>query len=116
MKTKNKMKDFETEFEEWWEVAKEYFIKELEKNLAQHRAHEIILRYKLEAYQKRFQILFVDVACTLPCVERCVYTCISSGKTLFHTNQGKQNLHWYLHLLEWATFNPGNIKIWTQKL
>jgi hypothetical protein len=30
------MKDFEAEFEEWWEVIKEYFTK-LEKNLVQHR-------------------------------------------------------------------------------
>jgi hypothetical protein len=29
MKTKNKMKDFETKFEELWEVVKEYFTKEL---------------------------------------------------------------------------------------
>jgi hypothetical protein len=50
MKTKNKMKDFEAKFKEWWEVAKEYFTKELEKNLAQHKADERILRYKLEAY------------------------------------------------------------------
>ncbi len=49
----NKMKDFKIESEEWWEVAKEYFIKELEKNLAQHRADERIMRYKLEAYQKK---------------------------------------------------------------
>jgi hypothetical protein len=34
MRTKNKMNDFEAEFEEWWEVAEEYFTKELEKNLA----------------------------------------------------------------------------------
>jgi hypothetical protein len=54
MRTKNKMKDFKVESEEWWEVVKEYFIKELEKNLAQHRANERILRYKLEAYQKNF--------------------------------------------------------------
>ncbi len=33
MKMKNKM-DFEAQFEEWWEVANEYFTKELEKNLA----------------------------------------------------------------------------------
>jgi hypothetical protein len=33
MRTKNKM-DFEAKFEEWWEVAEEYFTKELEKNLA----------------------------------------------------------------------------------
>jgi hypothetical protein len=54
MKTKNKMKDFEAKFEEWWEVAKEYFTKELEKNLAQRRVNERILKYKLEAYQKNF--------------------------------------------------------------
>ncbi len=33
MKMKNKMKKFEAEFEECWEVAEEYFTKELEKNL-----------------------------------------------------------------------------------
>ncbi len=54
MRTKNKMKDFEAKFEEWWKVAKEYFTKELEKNLAQHTADERILRYMLEAYQKNF--------------------------------------------------------------
>jgi len=54
MRTKNKMKDFEAKFEEWWEVAKEYFMKQLEKNLAQHRVGERIIRYKLEAYQKKF--------------------------------------------------------------
>ncbi len=54
MKTNNKMKDYEAKFEEWWEVAEEYFTKELEKNLAQHRIDERIMRYKLEAYQKNF--------------------------------------------------------------
>jgi hypothetical protein len=34
MRTKNKMKDSEAKFEEWWEVVEEYFTKELEKNLA----------------------------------------------------------------------------------
>jgi hypothetical protein len=34
MRTKNEMKDSKVEFEEWWEVTKEYFTKELEKNLA----------------------------------------------------------------------------------
>jgi len=34
MKMKNKMKDFEVESEEWWEVTKEYITKELEKNFA----------------------------------------------------------------------------------
>jgi hypothetical protein len=32
IKTKNKMKDFEAKFKEWWKVAEEYF-KELEKTL-----------------------------------------------------------------------------------
>jgi hypothetical protein len=50
MRTKNKMKHFEAECEEWWEVVEEYFIKELEKNLAQHITNERIMRYKLEAY------------------------------------------------------------------
>ncbi len=54
MKINNKMKDFDVEFEEWWEVAKEYFIKELEKNLAQHRGDEKNLKYKLQIYQKNF--------------------------------------------------------------
>jgi hypothetical protein len=48
------MKDFEAKYEEWWEVANEYFTKELEKNMAQHRADERIMRYKFEAYQKNF--------------------------------------------------------------
>ncbi len=54
MRTKNKMKDFEAKFEEWWEVVEEYFIKELEKNLAYYRDDERILKYKLEVYQKNF--------------------------------------------------------------
>jgi hypothetical protein len=49
MRMKNKMKDFEVEFEEWWEVVEEYL--ELEQTLAQHRANERIIGYKLEAYQ-----------------------------------------------------------------
>ncbi len=44
------MKDFEAKFEEWWEVAKKYFTKELEKNMVQHIVDERILKYKLEAY------------------------------------------------------------------
>jgi hypothetical protein len=47
------MKDFEAEFEEWWGVIEEYFVKELEKILAWHRANERILRYKLEIYYKK---------------------------------------------------------------
>jgi len=50
------MKDSKAKSEEWWEVAKEYFIKELKKNLAQHKANEIFLKYKLEMYQKKFPI------------------------------------------------------------
>jgi hypothetical protein len=50
MKTKNKMKDSEVECEEWWEVVKEYFTKELENNLVQHKVDERILGYKLETY------------------------------------------------------------------
>ncbi len=61
MRMKNKIKDSKVKFEKWWEVAEEYFIKELEKNLAQHRANEKILSYKLEAYQKKFQISFVAI-------------------------------------------------------
>jgi len=48
MRTKNKMKDFEAQSKEWWEVAKEYFAKELEKNLVWYRTDERILKYKLE--------------------------------------------------------------------
>ncbi len=61
MKTKNKMKDSKIEYEEWWEVVEEYFTKELKKNLAQHRADERILKYKLEAYQKNFPNFIVAV-------------------------------------------------------
>jgi hypothetical protein len=31
MKMKNKLKDFKGESEEWWEVAKEHFIKEVRR-------------------------------------------------------------------------------------
>ncbi len=54
MKTNNKMKNYASEFEEQWEVTKEYFMKKLENNLAQHKTNERIIRYKLEAYQKNF--------------------------------------------------------------
>jgi hypothetical protein len=53
MRMKNKVKDFEVESEEWWEVAEVYFTKEMEKNLAQHKANEKTMKYKLEAYQKK---------------------------------------------------------------
>jgi hypothetical protein len=56
------MKDSKVEYEEWWEVAEEYFTKELEKHLAQHRADERIMMYKLKVYQK--QIL--DFVCGSP--------------------------------------------------
>jgi hypothetical protein len=54
MRTNNKMKDCDVESEEWWEVAKEQFVKECEKNLIQHRTNERNLKYKLEIYQKEF--------------------------------------------------------------
>ncbi len=54
MKTKNTLKDSKAEFEEWWEVIEEYFTKELENNMVEHKANEKIQRYKLEAYQKNF--------------------------------------------------------------
>ncbi len=54
MRTKNKRKDSTTKFEKWWEVVKDFFTKELEKNLVQHRTDEFFLKYKLEAYQKNF--------------------------------------------------------------
>jgi hypothetical protein len=49
MRTKNKTKDFDAKFEEWWEIAKE-----LENNLAQHTTDEKTMRYKLEVYQQNF--------------------------------------------------------------
>ncbi len=54
MRTKNKINDSKVEFDEWWEVVDEYFTKNFFLNLAQHRANERILRYKLEVYQKNF--------------------------------------------------------------
>ncbi len=52
MRMKNKIKDFEEKYEEWWEVVEEYFTKEMENNLVQHKANENILKQKLEAYKK----------------------------------------------------------------
>jgi hypothetical protein len=40
---KNKMKDFDVEFKEWWKLVEEYFAKELEKNMVQHKVDERIL-------------------------------------------------------------------------
>jgi len=50
MRINNKMKDYEVESKEWWEVEDEYFTKGLKKNLAQHKTNEIFLKYKLEVY------------------------------------------------------------------
>jgi hypothetical protein len=55
------MKDFKEKSKEWWEVTEEYFTKELENNLVWHRAKEFFLRYKLESYQKKFQILSMAI-------------------------------------------------------
>ncbi len=56
------MKNSEAGFEEWCEIVEEYFTNELEKNMAQHRAYEKIMRYKLEAYQKKI----LDFICGSP--------------------------------------------------
>ncbi len=56
------MKDFDVESKEQWEVTEEYFSKELEKNLAQHRADERTYRYKVEVYQRTF----LDFVCESP--------------------------------------------------
>jgi len=61
MRMKDKMKDFEAKSKEWWEVIEEYFTKELENNIVQHKVDERILRYKLKAYKKKFQISFMVV-------------------------------------------------------
>jgi hypothetical protein len=50
MKIKNKMKDSDVEFKEWWEITEKYFSKELEKNLTRHKANERKYKYKLEVY------------------------------------------------------------------
>jgi hypothetical protein len=50
VKTKSKMKDFYAKSKEWLEVAEEYFSKELEKNLAQHRVDDKNYIYKLKVY------------------------------------------------------------------
>ncbi len=53
-KINNKMKDSNSKSKERWEVAEEYFAKELEINLAQHIADERNFKYKLEIYQRNF--------------------------------------------------------------
>ncbi len=55
------MKDFEAHSKEWWEVAEEYFVKELEKNLVWYRIDERILKYKLEVIKRIFKILSIVV-------------------------------------------------------
>jgi len=44
------MKDSDAEFKEWWEVAKKYFSKDLEKHLSQCKVDERTYKYKLEVY------------------------------------------------------------------
>ncbi len=56
------MKDFDAMYKEWGEVAEEYFSKELEKNMAQHRADDKKYKYKLNIYQKTF----LDFVCGSP--------------------------------------------------
>jgi len=54
MQDKNKMNNSNAKFEEWCEVKNKYFSKELEKNLAQHKADERMYKCKLEVYYKTF--------------------------------------------------------------
>ncbi len=61
MNTNNKMKDYDVECQEWWEVAKEYFAKELEKNLAQHKVDERNFKYKLEIYKNKILEFVVEI-------------------------------------------------------
>ncbi len=62
------MKDNDAKFEEWWEVAKEYFAKELKKNMVQHKTNERSVKYKLEIYYRNFP--------------KFVYGSLTSRKTL----------------------------------
>ncbi len=56
------MKYSNEQFEEWWEVVEEYFAKELEKNLVQHRVDERILKYISWNFIKgNFQFFFMVV-------------------------------------------------------
>jgi hypothetical protein len=61
MRTKNKMKDSEVESKEWWEAVEEYFTKELEKNLVQHKVNERILSISWKFIKKKFQISSVAI-------------------------------------------------------
>jgi hypothetical protein len=61
MRMKNKTKDFKAKSKEWWEVAEECFTRELDNNHVQHKVDERIMRYKLEAYKKKIQILSMGV-------------------------------------------------------
>jgi hypothetical protein len=54
MRMKNKVKDFEAEFKEWWEVATEYFTKELEKNMVQHKTNEFFFEVQVGSLLKEF--------------------------------------------------------------
>jgi hypothetical protein len=48
------MKHSTPKFEEWWEVVEEYFAKELEKNLAQHRVMRESLSTSLSKESSNF--------------------------------------------------------------
>ncbi len=61
MWTKNKMKDSKAKSKEWWEVAKEYFTKELEKNLAQIELMKEFYDTSWKLIKRIFQISFVAV-------------------------------------------------------
>jgi hypothetical protein len=90
------MKNFEEKSKEWWEVAKEYFTKELEKNPAQYKTDERILEYKLEAYQMNFP----NVICGNP----------TSTKVLGQNEETKARPNGIAHGEEMQTKEPHDFK------
>jgi len=55
------MKDFEAKSKEWWEVVEEYFTKELQKNLAQHKVDKELWGISWKLIKRIFQISFVAI-------------------------------------------------------
>ncbi len=52
---KQQMDDFNAKPDEWWELAKLQFQKEMQKFFATHRRDEVVYRRHLFAFQKAFQ-------------------------------------------------------------
>ncbi len=57
----NNMKDFDAKSKEWWEVAEEYFAKELEKIWTNTELMRECTSTSLRYIKKKFQILYVEV-------------------------------------------------------